>query len=120
MQSLKKVISLNQASKISGYTQDYLGYLMRRGEIKGLKKGRVWFTTEEDIKDYLFKKKIRQNQFAFGDFFSPTRSRNIFIVAMIVVIGVFLIFSCYSKNKVVSVEEIQSGVVSDGEGIRDN
>ena len=58
MQSLKKVISLNQAAQISGYTQDYLGYLMRRGEIKGLKKGRVWFTTEEDIKEYLFKKKI--------------------------------------------------------------
>lgn len=117
MQSLKKVISLNQAAQISGYTQDYLGYLMRQGEIKGLKKGRVWFTTEEDIKDYLFKKKIRQNQFAFGDFFSPTRTRNIILASVVVVIGVFIISSYVNNKDFVLVEESNSAIISDGDGI---
>jgi len=36
----KNMISLNQAAKISGYTQDYLGYLIRRGEIKAVRTGR--------------------------------------------------------------------------------
>jgi len=61
MQSLKNVISLSQASKISGYTQDYLGYLIRSGEMKGIKKGRIWFTTDEEIQNYLFKKKVRSD-----------------------------------------------------------
>lgn len=70
MDSLKKVISLNQAAQLSGYTQDYLGYLVRKGEIRGMKKGRAWFTTEEEVNNYLFKKKIRSKKLlAIGDFF---------------------------------------------------
>ncbi|MFA6355233.1 MAG: helix-turn-helix domain-containing protein, partial [Candidatus Paceibacterota bacterium] len=57
MQLFKKTISLNQAAKISGYAQDYLGYLIRNGEIKGIKKGGIWFTTEADVKSYILKQK---------------------------------------------------------------
>ncbi|MFA5773624.1 MAG: helix-turn-helix domain-containing protein, partial [Candidatus Paceibacterota bacterium] len=57
MESLKKVISLHQAAKISGYTQDHLGYLIRSGEIKGVKKGRNWFTSKDEVKSYLLKQK---------------------------------------------------------------
>ncbi|MFA5773418.1 MAG: hypothetical protein WC908_01965, partial [Candidatus Paceibacterota bacterium] len=60
--SVKKVISLHQAAKISGYTQDHLGYLIRSGEMKGVKKGRNWFTTEYEIKSYLLKQKTIRAQ----------------------------------------------------------
>lgn len=117
MQSFKKIISLNQAAQISGYTQDYLGYLMRNGEIKGVKKGRVWFTTEEDVKDYLFKKKIRHNKIALSGFFSPTRTKNIIIATIIIFLGGFLISSYISSKKFIPVEEINSAITSDGDSV---
>lgn len=117
MESLKKIISLNQASKLSGYTQDYLGFLIRKGEIRGIKKGRVWFTTEEEVKNYLFKKKVRRQEFAIKDFFSPTRSRNIIIATLIVFICGFFFLLNVNKNKVKQVEESNSAITSDGEGV---
>jgi len=118
MDSLKKVISLNEAAKMSGYTQDYLGFLVRKGEIKGMKKGRAWFTTEEEIKNYIFKKKVRHQEFAIKDFFSPTRTRNIIIVAIIVFIGGFFILSNFNKNSQIPVNETRSAVTSDGDSLR--
>jgi len=118
MESLKNVISLNQAAKISGYTQDYLGYLIRKGEIKGVKKGRAWFTTVEDVKDYTFKKKIRKEEFAVREFFSPTRIKNIVIATIIVFVGGFLYLSFFNKNKVTPVSETHSAITSDGEGVK--
>ena len=118
MESLKKIISLNQAAKISGYSQDYLGYLIRSGEIKGVKKGRVWFTTEEEVNNYIFKKKVRNRELAVRDFFSPTRTRNIVIATIIVFVCIFLFLSSRNKNKNIHVNEIKSAVTSDGEGIK--
>jgi len=117
MESLKKVISLNQAAKISGYAQDYLGYLIRTGEMKGIKKGRAWFTTEEELKNYLFKKKIRHQEFAIKEFFSKSRIKNIVIVAIIIFMGWFFLSSSINKNKTAHVDVIQSAVTSDGEGV---
>lgn len=117
MDSLKKVISLNQAAQFSGYSQDYLGFLIRKGEIKGTKKGRAWFTTEEEVKNYLFKKKVQHKEFAIKDFFSPTRSKNIVVAAIIIFIGGFLASSFINKEKT-SVLEVRSAVTSDGEGVR--
>lgn len=117
MESLKKIISLNQAAKFSGYTQDYLGYLIRTGEIKGIKKGRVWFTTEEEVKDYIFKKKVRHQELAFGGFFSPTRTKNIILATIIIFFCGFLFLSNLNKNKVGNIKETKSAVTSDGGGI---
>lgn len=104
MESLKNIISLNQAAKISGYTQDYLGYLIRSGEMKGVKKGRVWFTTEEAVKDYLFKKKIRSDKIAIGGFLSPTRTRNIIIASILVFVVIFFfIINSVDKKEIESV-----------------
>ena len=118
MESLKKVISLNQAAQFSGYTQDYLGYLIRKGDIRGIKKGRAWFTTEEEIKNYLFKKKIRSNKFAIPDFFSTSRTKKIIIVAIIILVGAFLLLSDINKKKPEPVNEIKSAVTSDGGSLR--
>jgi hypothetical protein len=121
MESLKKAISLNQAAELSGYTQDYLGYLIRTGEIKGIKKGRAWFTTEEEVKDYLFKKKVRHQEFAIKDFFSPTRTKKIIIAAVIIFIGLFFLLSSLNKSKVAPAKEINKGAAtSDGGSLKIN
>lgn len=117
MESFKKFISLNQAAQLSGYSQDYLGFLIRKGEIKGAKKGRSWFTTEEEVKNYLFKKKVQHKEFAIKDFFSPTRTKNIIITAIIILIGGFLVSSFISKEKISSEPVVESAVTSDGEGV---
>lgn len=120
MESLKKIISLSQASQISGYTQDYLGYLIRQGEIKGVKKGRVWFTTEEEVKDYIFKKKIRNKKFAISGFFSPARTKNIVIATLITSLTIFIFWSLNQKVNTRERGEIQQATISDGEAIKIN
>lgn len=121
MESLKKVISLSQAAQISGYTQDYLGFLLRKGEIRGMKKGRVWFTTEEEIKNYLFKKKVRNEEFAIVDFFSPGRIKKIAIATAVILAGVFLLLSNLSRTDSElnsdSSGEIKSAISSNGENV---
>ncbi len=62
MGNFKKVISLRQASQLSGYHQDYLSSLLRKNDIRGEKKGSNWFTTEEEIERYIFKQKIRNKK----------------------------------------------------------
>jgi|688.fasta_scaffold1218096_1 hypothetical protein len=98
MESLKKIISLNQAAKISGYSQDYLGFLIRKGEMEGVKKGRTWFTTEEALKDYIFKKKVRSEKLAIREFFSPTRTKNIIIFVIIICAIIFVISNFSHKS----------------------
>lgn len=53
MYKLDNLITLRQASKISGYNPDYLGYLIREGRMNGRKVGRNWMTTTEDVEYYL-------------------------------------------------------------------
>ena len=50
----KKYLSLKEAAKISGYSPDYIGYLIRTGKIAGRKiyAGISWQTTEEAIRKY--------------------------------------------------------------------
>ena len=115
MESLKKVISLNQASKMSGYTQDYLGYLIRQGEMKGVKKGRVWFTTEEDVIDYIFKKKIRSEKLAVREFFSPTRSRKIIIAAGFIFVLLFVLWATLINKKSNTEVNVQSTLSNEQE-----
>ncbi len=117
MGNLKKVISLNQAAQISGYTQDYLGYLIRNGEIRGVKKGRVWFTTEEAVRDYLFKRKIIKEKFVIKGFFSPTRTKKIIIFAIIIFLGCTFLASNLNRTENINRAEIRSAIDSDGEAI---
>jgi len=117
MELLKKIISLHEAAQISGYTQDYLGYLIRNNEIKGVKKGRVWFTTEEEVKNYIFKKKIRSKKFAIRDFFSRKRSKNIFIINCIIFISVAFLLFYFNKKELSNVKGVTSATVSDGEAL---
>ena len=83
MENLRKVISLHQASRISGYHQDYLSSLIRKKEIKGEKMGGNWFTTEEEIKNYIFKQKIRHKNWLVKYFLYFKKVNKSFIYAFI-------------------------------------
>jgi hypothetical protein len=114
----KNMISLNQAAKISGYTQDYLGYLIRRGEIKAIRTGRNWFTTEEQVREYIFKKKIRSEEFAIKEFLSPRRVKKIILFTVATFFIVFVIWSKFYNGPLVPVEEVRSAMTSDGESLK--
>jgi hypothetical protein len=53
-------ITLKEAAKISGYTPDYLGQLIRKGKLKGkqIYLNVAWVTTEKSLKDYLENNKV--------------------------------------------------------------
>ena len=91
MKKSKKVISLTEAAKLSEYNQDYLGSLIRKGEIKGEKIGRSYFTTEEEIKNFLFKQKIPDKKPTVRDFFSRHYTSTIFVNALTILVGFSLI-----------------------------
>ena len=48
-----KLISLSEASNISGLSASHLRKLVREGQIKGVKLGRNWLTTKEAVREYL-------------------------------------------------------------------
>lgn len=54
-----KYITLKEASKMTGYSPDYLGQLIRKGKLTGKQVylNVAWVTTEEAIREYLEKNK---------------------------------------------------------------
>ena len=61
-----KYVTLKEASKISGYTSDYIGWLIRKGKISG-KKFYVkanWETTLNEIKKYKEKSFLNKSKFS--------------------------------------------------------
>ncbi len=97
MENLKKVISLHQASNISGYHQDYLSALIRKNEIKGVKMGGNWFTTEEAIKNYIFKQQIRHKNWLIKFFLYFKKINKNFIYSLLFLI--LLAVGIYFYNK---------------------
>ena len=53
MDLTSNLISVTEASKLSGLTTGHLRKLLREGQIEGVKIGRNWLTTEEAIQQYL-------------------------------------------------------------------
>jgi len=47
-----KLITLQEASKGSPYSADYLSLLVRKRKIEGFKKDGKWFTTKEAVEKY--------------------------------------------------------------------
>jgi len=103
MENLKKVISLHQASQISGYHQDYLSSLIRKNEIKGEKMGGNWFTTEEEIKNYIFKQEIRHKKWIIKYFLYFKKANKSFLYAFIclalLAVGIYFYNEKYSATQ---------------------
>ncbi len=47
------LIDLKEASKLTPYSAEYLGLLIRKEKLDGYKKNGKWFTTESEVKKYL-------------------------------------------------------------------
>ena len=47
------LISLTEASKLTPYSSDYLGLLVRKGKLEGCKKDGKWFTEKWAVEKYL-------------------------------------------------------------------
>ena len=98
MENLKKIISLNYASQISGYHQDYLSALIRKNEIKGVKMGGNWFTTEEAVKNYIFKQQIRNKNWLVKCFLYFTKINKSFLYSLILLVLISVGIYFYDKN----------------------
>lgn len=59
-----KLISLKEAAKITGYSSDYIGQLIRNGKIPGKQvySNIQWMTSVDAIKDYRKKSNNKQNE----------------------------------------------------------
>lgn len=56
------IISLREASKISGYHQDYLSFLIRKNKLQGQKIGKVWCVKEDDLRNFMQEKASLKSQ----------------------------------------------------------
>jgi hypothetical protein len=100
MESRNKFISLSQASKISGYHQDYLSSLIRKKEIKGEKIGGNWLTTEEEVRSYIFKQKIRHKKWLVRYFLYFKELNKSFIYAFVLLAFLSVGLYFYNKNHI--------------------
>jgi hypothetical protein len=64
MEENNKYITLRDAAQLSGYTQDYIGQLIRKGKLPGKQvfNAVAWMTTEEAIKKYIAENKESVSQ----------------------------------------------------------
>ena len=68
-------ISLSQATKLCSYSQEYLSLLTRRGELKGKKFGRNWFTKKSWLEEYILKHPVDKKGNIKGELFEETGFR---------------------------------------------
>jgi len=89
---MDELISLKKAAKISGYTPDYLGYLLRTKKLDGKRIGRDWFTTEKALSAYLSTKKfISVNSFLSVKIKPEFKYFFVFFVILIVMVAILVL-----------------------------
>lgn len=104
MSALSKQLRLRDAAKLSGYTQDYLGFLIRKGKLKGVKIGRDWFVKKSDLDSFL-----ATRQFVTFDKNSEVKRLVLSIAfggAVVVGLVVYLASSVAPQSDIVVQEEV--------------
>jgi RNase P/RNase MRP subunit POP5 len=63
-----RYVTLKEAAKISGYSPDYLGQLIRKGKLAGkqIYLNVAWVTTEKALREYLENNKVNSGKSDFG------------------------------------------------------
>jgi len=127
----KKYLSLKEASEISGYASDYIGYLVRQGKIPGRKfyRGASWVTTRNSVKEYLDSKPGRKDRNFFNfslpfrgeNYFSLKISKISFVIALVAIFfGGLVVLANFSQdqNQIARIfpSQIQAGKSIDGRG----
>jgi hypothetical protein len=81
----KDFLTLKEASRISGYARDYIGYLVRRGEIKGEKRyvGSMWLVSKEEISKY--KRRLEK----FWELPPVFKYATFFVLISLILVGVY-------------------------------
>ena len=110
----KNLISLKEAAKLSGYSPDYVGQLIRSGKIPGKQVycNIAWMTTAEAVLNYKnkgknaednkFKARIRKISLEYNIlklFFTTFKSALPILITLIIsfiILSVFFIYSIYS------------------------
>ncbi|MFA6919197.1 MAG: helix-turn-helix domain-containing protein [Patescibacteria group bacterium] len=64
---MNKIITLKEASELSGYNQDYLGSLIRGKKIEGQRMGRNWFVTESTLLEFMKQKNLKVDEAKLQD-----------------------------------------------------
>ena len=97
-------ITLKEAAKISGYTSDYLGQLIRQGKLEGKQvfSNVSWVTTESALSEYMSDSKKSSSKKESGSTpplgLSPERVGALYVLlsrAVLVIVGLFLLFLLY-------------------------
>jgi len=75
----KKLITLKDAAKISGYSSDYIGQLIRAGKIPGkqIYTNITWVTTAEAVMEYKDKKQTETGDGPKAKFHTQLRKINL-------------------------------------------
>ncbi|PIZ88780.1 MAG: hypothetical protein COX90_02830, partial [Candidatus Nealsonbacteria bacterium CG_4_10_14_0_2_um_filter_38_17] len=132
--SKKKYLTLKEAAKFSGYSSDYVGYLIRSKKIAGKKiySGISWLVNEEILRQYLesgIKKKDSRRKYSdknravlLGDsllfvrkeislwtravraFLKSSKYGTAFAILGIVISGVLLVWAVTPKNPIQTIE----------------
>lgn len=98
----KNYISLKEAARLSGYSADYVGQLIRSGKLEGKQVflNVAWMTTEEALNNYLSRQnKSADPKFALQGFLDKMRSSisitnayTAFNWFAVVCLGLFIVF----------------------------
>lgn len=77
MNQEKNLISLKEAAKISGYSADYIGQLIRSGKIPGKQvyTGIAWMTTAEAVTSYKNKENSKTDNNSAKDIYGKFQQR---------------------------------------------
>jgi len=95
----EKFITLKEASRISGYSQDYLGQLIRKGKLPGKQVyfKVAWMTSEEALRQYMEREKSGRSKLAkrplgerFKEFTKETKIRFLFEWEVLKMLRIFL------------------------------
>ncbi len=60
MSETSEILNPLQASKILGYTQQWVTELLRKGKLRGQRVGKLWIVTRDDVLAYKAEAEAKQ------------------------------------------------------------
>lgn len=94
MNQKNKYISLKEAAKISGYSPDYVGQLIRQGKLPGKQvfSNVAWVTTEKALERYIKGEKNKSKSMALNSFREQRDYSRFLKIMLYIGIGFLVIF----------------------------
>lgn len=83
-----KILTLKEASKLTGYHQDYLSALVRSGKLKAERAGRSWLVTEDDLRVFAAEKNLLAPVATAADAAPVKRRIGLYLIFIILAVAV--------------------------------